>query len=413
MRVFNRIAGLPASTRKHHRRLAGNPAAQVRLFYASNYWHWRTVGDAIETLLALLLSIPAVLVLAALFVAKNGRRVAALVQRPIHRQFADQLRLYFTAGVLPPWYYIYELYRRPTRHHARGFISRAESKAGVMALLKKRTPPRSVVSDKVVFAEECRRAGLRSIPVIGVIAGGKANWLTRRVRGADWFVKPVDGKGGKGIERWRRAGHKIRENGDLLLSDDEVIARLEWRSLDQSLLVQPRIANHPALDDLNNGALATIRALTCLNEEGAPELVGAVLRMAIGQNSVVDNVHAGGIVAHIDLASGKLGKASDLGTDVRLGWLTHHPISGAPIAGRRLPMWRRIEPFCRSAHAAFADRIIIGWDIAITRDGPVIVEANGAPDLDIMQRPVGEGLLRGRLGELLAHHLLHRVPKAA
>lgn len=93
---------------------------------------------------------------------------------------------------------------------------------------------------------------------------------------------------------------------------------------------------------------------------------------------------------------------------MRLGWLTHHPIPGAPIEGRR-----RIESFCRNAHAAFAERIIIGGDIAITRDGPVIVEANGAPDLDIMQRPVGEGLLRGRLGQLLAHHLLHRVPEAA
>lgn len=52
-----------------------------------------------------------------------------------------------------------------------------------------------------------------------------------------------------------------------------------------------------SLDDQNHSALATIRALTCLNEEKAPELVGAVLRMTIGGNSVVDNVHAGGLVA--------------------------------------------------------------------------------------------------------------------
>jgi hypothetical protein len=39
-------------------------------------------------------------------------------------------------------------------------------------------------------------------------------------------------------------------------------------------MVQPRIANHPALDALNNGALSTVRILTCLDERGEPELVG-------------------------------------------------------------------------------------------------------------------------------------------
>lgn len=151
--------------------------------------------------------------------------------------------------------------------------------------------------------------------------------------------------------------------------------------------------------------MATVRALSCLDEQGRPELVGAVMRMAVGDNHVVDNLHAGGIAAGIDLATGELGPASNLGADVRLGWIEQHPDSGAPILGFRLPHWERMRPFVEHAHGGFADRVLIGWDIALTADGPILVEANGAPDLDIMQRPFRRGLMRERLAELLAHHV--------
>ena len=41
------------------------------------------------------------------------------------------------------------------------------------------------------------------------------------------------------------------------------------------------------------------------------------MRMAIDGNHVVDNLHAGGIAAAVDLDAGTLGPASDLGADVR------------------------------------------------------------------------------------------------
>jgi hypothetical protein len=37
-----------------------------------------------------------------------------------------------------------------------------------------------------------------------------------------------------------------------------------------------------------------------------------------------------------------------------------------------------------------------------------LVEANAAPGLDLLQRPVRRGLARGRLGEILAYHLEQR-----
>ena len=411
--IFARMAGLPISLRRHHARLH-RPAAIVRLAYARRFWAFKRPSEAIDLVLGLLLTPAVLLTLSFWFLWRNGALVASQFQRPLHSQFADHVRLYFAAGVLPPWYYIYELYKQPLNRHARGFIYRWESKNGVMALLKERHPPASIVSDKVAFADHCRLARIPTVPVLGFARDGQVTWLDEVARRSDWFVKPVDGKGGKGIELWVRVdADRLCNATGRIIPEGELVRLLAERSRTRPCLIQPRIHNHPKLADLSNGALATVRALTCLNEAGEPELVGAVLRMAVGGNHVVDNLHAGGIAAGIELDSGLVGRATNLGSDVRLGWLDRHPTTGAPITGRRLPFGDRIRPFAVKAHRAFADRVIVGWDIAISANGLVLVEANGAPDLDIMQRPFRRGMMRARLGELLAHHLGKEAQAAA
>lgn len=402
--IFARIAGFPISLRSHGSRLH-KPAAVVRMAYSERFWDLRKMSELIDIAAALVLMMPVLLLLSILFLWKNGSLVASQFQRPLHNQFADHVRLYLRAGVLPPWYYIYELYRHPSQHHARSFIYRWESKNGVLALLKERHPPASIVSDKIAFAEHCHRAGIPTVPVLGFARDGEV-WLSKLADCSDWFIKPVDGKGGRGIDRWVRVdADRLCNGAGRVVTEGELVRLLCERSRTDPCLIQPRVENHPSLSDVNNGALATVRALTCLNKRGCPELVGLVLRMAVGGNNTVDNLHAGGIAAGVELTTGLVGQATNLGSDVRLGWLDRHPTTGAQIAGRRLPFGKRIKPFAERAHRAFSDRILVGWDIAIARKGLILIEANGAPDLDIMQRPFRRGLMRGRLGELLAFHL--------
>jgi hypothetical protein len=408
-RLFNRIAGLPITVRAL-RKMHETPGARLRQAYARRFWKLSRPSELVEIGLALAVWPFALLALACWCLCRNGSLVAARAQLPLHRQFLDQMRLYFAAGVLPPWYYIYELYDRPRNRDARGFIYRWESKTGVLALLKELSPPFSIVSDKVSFAEQCRWFGIRTIPVLAVARNGRFEWKVDPSEAArDWFVKPIGGKGGKNIERWDYVGDgRYRGVGGQVVQSAEIIARYTTESWAMPRLIQPRIVNHPGLRLLSNGALTTVRALTCLNEDGRAELIGAVMRMAVGANHVVDNLHAGGIAAGIDLETGELGPASNLGDDARLGWIDRHPDSGAIISGFRLPCWEQLGPFAEHAHGGFSDRVLIGWDIAMTVDGPILVEANGAPDLDIMQRPFRRGLMKGRLAALLAHHVANR-----
>jgi len=164
----------------------------------------------------------------------------------------------------------------------------------------------------------------------------------------------------------------------------------------------------PAISDLTSGALPTVRVLTCLNEYGKAEVMAAVFRMSVGRNRTVDNIHAGGIACGVSLDQGLLGPASNLGMDARLGWLDRHPDTDAPIAGRTLPMWQEVKALAVQAHAAFDDRAIVGWDIAILPDGPTVVEGNGSPDMDLMQRFMDRGFCNHRFAELLTHHLRRR-----
>jgi hypothetical protein len=353
----------------------------------------------------------ALLAMSGVFLWKNGRTIAIRTGRSLPMQLLDQLRLYIAAGILPPIYYAYELYHLPMRHHARGFLLRSETKGGVFRILKRGQARISlIVSNKMTFAEHFRDHGIPTVPTLAVFQSGRmiSDHATEHFR-TDLFIKPVVGKGGRGGQRWDYLGSdKYRSGNALVLSGEELFGRWIAKSVRRSFLLQPRVVNHPLLSTINNGALSTVRVLTCLDEYDQPELMGAVMRMAIGSNTVVDNAHAGGIAAAVDLDTGALGQASDLGTSARLGWLERHPTSGAQIEGVVLPFWQPLRSLVEQAHSTLPGFVVLGWDVAILADGPVLIEANSNPGLEIMQRANRRGFSRGRMGELLAHHLATR-----
>ena len=222
-------------------------------------------------------------------------------------------------------------------------------------------------------------------------------------------MKPSRGRGGRGAERWDTTGPgAFSSPAGEHLSANELLRRLAARSRREPLIVQARLRAHPDLLKLTAGALPTVRVLTCLNTKLEPEVMAAMLRTSFGKNTTVDNLHAGGIGALIDLKTGKLSRASNLGSDARLGWFSAHPDTGAQIEGSSVPCWDAVKALAIDAHRQFDDRVVIGWDIAVLEDGPILIEGNGNPDLDILQRFMRIGLREHRFAQLLAHHMRDR-----
>jgi putative polysaccharide biosynthesis protein len=391
-------------------------ASLVHQSYSQAVWRERGLLERLQLLAILLLAWPPLnLAMIGWATGINGASIRARTGKSIRRQLSEQLTLAGRHSIMPLYYYMFDLYDPEKYRQAGHYLQRLETKGGVFRILKDHLQTESPMQDKVAFAERCRAHGVRTAPVIlefgpdGVKGGDGSEGLERNgasLPPIDLFAKTVRGRGGQGAERWDYdAGRRGWVREGTLLDEVGLLNHFATLARKECYLVQPRLVNHPELQRVANGALSTVRLLTCMNERGEPEATNAVFRMAIGRNSLVDNFHAGGIAAAIDMATGTLGRATDLGMRADRGWCDCHPDSGALIAGRHLPHWPHALGLVQRAHAAFPDRPFIGWDVAMLADGPCIVEGNGSPDLDIHQRCEGRPIGSARFGELLAFHL--------
>jgi len=329
------------------------------------------------------------------------------------RQFAEQMRFMWKFGLAPKTYYQFELFDRDIAPLAGQYLQRNETKAAAYKIMHRPTGHR--LSEKLDFHDRCRELGLPVAPVVFAAVNGAPEPQFAKLTElppVDLFIKPRKGSGGRGAVKWQYAeGIFVHKDGQHLTP-----AALRQMTVEQSdetgMLVQKTLTNHPALAEVNCGTLATIRIVTCRNESGAYEVTNAAFRMPRVSGSAVDNFHAGGIASAVDIATGRLSAATDLGLSVNSGWFTTHPITGAAIEGRILPLWPEARALVERAHPHFSDFAVIGWDVAILEDGPCIIEANGAPDLDIIQRTMRAPLGNARLGKLMAWHVKRDLRQA-
>jgi hypothetical protein len=344
-----------------------------------------------------------------------GTAVRRMTGKSHLRQFGEQVSIAIAYRIAPAYYYIYEFYRRDQWRSAPHYLMRYETKEIAFRLLypiatgEYKPAP---LKDKMEFARHCRAHDIRHVPVLMLFEDGRrvmAPDLAERLPEADIFVKPTLGKGGVGSELWRYAGDgTYRDTHGESMDAASLVAKVTELSRTEPFFIQWAMKNHRDLLDLSAGALCTVRMLSCRNEAGDYEVTDAAFRMSVKAESPVDNFHAGGIAAAVDVATGRLGQATDLGRGPDFKWHDVHPLTQGQIAGRQLPMWKETVELAARAHRSFSDYVLVGWDIAVLEDGPCVIEGNRGPDVDIHQRtslsPIGDG----RFGELLAFNLERR-----
>ena len=344
--------------------------------------------------------------------AVNGRFVARRYRRGTLQQFADQIRLAFSEGMLPSLYYVYEMQEPRNSRRAHEFLHPYQLKnEGILSHYYRDKPEQNarakLLNDKLAFQRFCKENALPTVEIHGVAEKGGLAWFDegrRQLPDRSLFIKPQRGKGGRNAEKWIYRDGRYSGRANRSLTADELADHVIALGVIKPRLIQEYLVNHPALLEITAGALSTLRMYTFWDERGNAEHVFTMLRMAQDPQSPVDNIHRGGLGASVDPATGELGQATDTGTLGRTGWLDRHPTTGAQISGRKVPFWPEAVDLALSAHRKLQGALVVGWDVAITPEGPKLVEGNKSPGVIIDQRlngPWGNE----RFGELLVYHL--------
>lgn len=207
------------------------------------------------------------------------------------------------------------------------------------------------------------------------------------------IFKPRGGRKGRNIFRvevYRAADGSARViSGESELSLAAFLESLPGDAFDDydggyhGWLVQECLRQHEFLDRINPHTVNSMRIVTFITARNEIQVHLAALRLGRA-GSVADNWDRGGLSVAIDVATGVLGRGV---AKPRYGgeWTSVHPDSGVKFEGQQLPEWPRVLDVCRRAAAAFSGVRSVGWDVALTPDGPVIIEGNATWGLPVVQ----------------------------
>lgn len=183
-----------------------------------------------------------------------------------------------------------------------------------------------------------------------------------------YFCKLKDGNQGR--------GHVIidYQNGKFYKAgkeqpDEEVYKELE------NHIIEPLIVQHEELNKVYDKAVSNIRLVTISHHGEIILYAQAILVGARGGS--VSNLGFGGIIIGID-SNGLMKEQGIYKSASGFGSTKQHPDSGVVFSGFQIPMWQNAVELAKKGHAALRDIHSIGWDIAITPQGPIIIEANDA-----------------------------------
>jgi len=259
--------------------------------------------------------------------------------------------------------------------------------------------PDCVLGNKIAFHNMCQRHKIPHPQILATAHKGNINIFAEP--SGEWIaIKPSGGEGGRGFALAKIDPANIRQSMEKAIREHTDNREGGW-------LVQNRLINHPALKPLAQSALITARLVTMINESGKSELIASVLRFPSDPDILVDNLKAGALMAQIDMSTGHLMRAcfGRMAHDVHI-----HPVSKVPIKGIEVPHIIDAGKQVLAAHEqGFFDYSLVGWDIVITEQGPIILEGNGKPGIDITQRGMWSNAGDNRFGALIEHHIGKRL----
>ena len=199
----------------------------------------------------------------------------------------------------------------------------------------------------------------------------------------DAFAKEFDGQLGDGAFAIKVQDAKVYVNNVWVPSTDDLLKTFTTANY----IIQERIIQHPALNKLCSTAVNTIRLVTLITPN--EEIVAVRAGLRIGrEGNCVDNCAKGGIFVGIDMNTGKLMKKGIIKPPH--GKIVYqHPDNGIVFEGYEIPFFKDAIDLAKELHSKLYRIHSVGWDIAITPEGPMFIEGNSLWEVSGTQAAVG------------------------
>ena len=242
-----------------------------------------------------------------------------------------------------------------------------------------------LLQDKFLFSQYLKSLGFKTPETIALYSDGSIIWIQdEQVEpveklaehdGLEGFLKPTVGWQGENIYRLAIQNKKI------LLNTQETDTETIKAEIQGKYIIQSCIRQHPVLSQLYPESVNTLRIVTVQTSDDVMVL-SSVFRMGANGN-VRDNWCSGGIAAGVD-AEGALKKYGYLNPKYGRK-VTHHPNTNVSLEGFKIPYYQEAVEAARQLHSFFYGVHSVGWDIAITKNGPVFIEGNDDWGIRVIQ----------------------------
>ncbi len=241
-----------------------------------------------------------------------------------------------------------------------------------------------LVDDKLISKELAIQNGLPVPELYGVIRMlHDIRKFEQLVAGKEDFVlKPVHGSGGNGIMViGGRSRERYRTTTGRILTRDEIAHHMENTLGGQfslggqpdQVLIEYRVKFDPVFDHVSYLGVPDIRIIVF---KGVP--VMSMIRLPTRSSDGKANLHMGGVGAGIDMRTGITTNAV-VGTSP----VHEHPDTGSPVVGLKMPHWEAMLDIAARCYE-ITGLGYLGVDLVLDATlGPLILEMNARPGLNI------------------------------
>jgi len=137
-----------------------------------------------------------------------------------------------------------------------------------------------------------------------------------------------------------------------------------------AIIIEELIVQHDKLSEFHKESANTLRVIT-IRYDDRVDVIHAYLRVGRG-DSVIDNASAGGVFGVVNIETGRIYAACDRwGSSFDV-----HPDSGKHLIDFEIPKWDEVKELVKKAAQVLPEVRYVGWDVAITNTGCVLVEGN-------------------------------------